>query len=302
MSSHDSWIASALFAASFAAVALTQALNKNRRSTVVISDLYIYPIKSCGGIKVNSARVTKRGFEYDRHFMVVDAEGGFVTQRKKPKMALIATAIDYSRKILTVSAPGMPDLVVSLAPSKEEQAVSVRVWKDKCTATVVNTQNWFATFLELPGLELVRFDESFVRGTELEFAPLGQVAFADGFPFLIASQASIDEVTQRFNANNKANTSSTVDSVSMLRFRPNIVVRNCTAFAEDSWKDVVIQCQSGSAPLRAKIVKPCARCSMPDVDPVTAVYDKEMKIGRLLQSFRTGAHMKLDKWKKEVPI
>jgi hypothetical protein len=258
------------------------------KRVVKISQLNIYPIKSCDGIQVESSFVTKRGLQYDRDFMVVDEKGVFVSQRKRPTMALIRTKIDAFRGVLCISAPDMPDLEVPLKESVTESSMEVIVWDDKCQAKVVETNDWFSTYLKTPNLKLVRFADNFVRPTDPEYAPQGQTGFADGFPFLLASEASIQNMNKRVNF-----------QISMKRFRPSIVVDGCSAFEEDSWRDFEFRSQP---PMTAKVVKPCARCSIPDVDPETAIYDKEMKVSRLMRTFRTGENLSLgkEKWNKQL--
>lgn len=262
---------------------------KAKKSSPKVSKLVIFPIKSCGGIEVQSAVVTRRGLKFDRSFMVVDDNGNFVTQRKKPSMALIQTRIDIERGVLVITAPSMPILEVSLEEGNADEINTLAtVWGDKCEAKIVPTDGWFAKFLDIPGLQLVRFSDSFVRQTDAKYAPKGQTGFADGYPFLLASEGSIQELNRRGNF-----------QITMDRFRPNIIVDGCSPFAEDGWKSITFQ----SSPLmKTQVVKPCSRCSIPDVDPSTATYDKEMKVSRVLKTFRTGEDLKLseEKWKKQV--
>jgi uncharacterized protein YcbX len=259
-----------------------------RVSEVVISELYIYPIKSCKGIPVSESKVVKTGFEYDRIFVVIDKSGAFISQRKKPQMAMIETSIDWKSETLTVFAPGMPILKIHLKKQTNEVPIKAKVWQDTCDAFLVNTSGWFSQFFEEDGIELARFDELFVRNTDPKYAPTGQTAFSDGYPFLILSESSLKEIGNRAKKD-----------ITMARFRPNIVVKNCQPFAEDSWTNIVFRSKPN---MNAKIVKPCSRCSIPDVDPTTGSYDNNRTLSKSLSSFRTGNHLNLgiEKWQKEV--
>lgn len=288
MSQLNAVVSSTLFAASAAVFIAWKFVNQKPKHAARVKKIVIYPVKSCGGIELQSAIVTKRGFLYDRAFMIVDEKGNFVSQRKKPTMALIKTQLDHQRGLLILNAPGMSQLEVPLAESANEEARTVTVWGESCEGRVIDTQGWFSKFLELPSLELVRMGSSWVRPTDPKYAPKGQTGFADGFAFLLASEGSVEEVSRRANF-----------PVSMDRFRPNIVVDECEAFAEDSWTNIVFASQPA---MKAKVVKPCSRCSMPDVDQETAVYDKDMRVSKALKTFRTGEALNLEeeKWKKQV--
>lgn len=288
MSQLNAVVSSTLFAASAAIFCAWNFVNQKPKHAARVKKLVIYPVKSCAGIEVQSAVVTKRGFLYDRAFMIVDEKGNFVTQRKKPTMALIKTELDHQRGLLILTAPGMSQLEVPLTESATEEVRTVTVWGHACDGRVIDTQGWFSKFLDLPSLELVRMDNNWVRPTDPKVAPKGQMAFADGFAFLLASEGSVEEVSRRANM-----------PVEMDRFRPNIVVDECEAFAEDKWTNIVFASQP---PMKAKVVQPCSRCSMPDVDQQTAIYDKEMRVTKALKTFRTGEALKLEeeKWKKQV--
>jgi uncharacterized protein YcbX len=288
---------------------------------VEISELWIYPIKSCKGIKVNSALVTPRGFELDRWFMVVDQNGKFVSQRTFPQMALVSvTILDLpgmnmfmlprrctpqvttllhagSGKVLCVDAPGMETLIVPTKPTTSSEATTVTVWGDECQAVVVDNE-WFVKFLQVPGMRLVRIKEDFVRKTSPEYAPNGQTGFADGFPFLLATQESIAHINAKLS-----------EPISNVRFRPNIVVRGAEPFAEDRWELLrfndtarVSGTKDSSASLDVSVVKPCARCTIPNVNPETGVPSEQREPSRSMRGFRTGESIGLTnpKWQKEV--
>eukprot|EP01031_Cornospumella_fuschlensis_P021334 gene21334-26140_t len=130
---------------------------------------------------------------------------------------------------MVITAPGMPELRISLR-TLSGPTQQVKVWSDLCDAVEItdnDCQSWFATFLNVPDVKLVRMADSFVRKTDPKFAPKGQTSFSDGYPFLLASEGSLNDLNSRLEK-----------PITMERFRPNIVVGNCAPFAEDAWKTV----------------------------------------------------------------
>mmetsp|Transcript_11603 Transcript_11603/g.17629 ORF Transcript_11603/g.17629 Transcript_11603/m.17629 type:complete len:323 (+) Transcript_11603:78-1046(+) len=248
--------------------------------------LYIYPVKSCKGIKVDSCKISARGFENDRIFMVVNSSLRFVTQRTHPKLATVSTNIDGDHLIL--SAPSMPDMKVALAEPSSVDTINVTVWSDDCQGFEPNHEasEWFSTYLNVPNLKLVRMSDSFVRPTHRSFSHSGQTGFADMFPFLLTSVKSIDALNSRMPIYNKA---------SSVNFRPNIVVDGVEEFAEDKWREVV------AGGVRMTVAKLCSRCKMPNVDPDTGVMDENFQVTQVLNSFRTGKDLSLRKsWNEAV--
>ncbi|KDO24657.1 hypothetical protein SPRG_10190 [Saprolegnia parasitica CBS 223.65] len=233
--------------------------------TATVQDLYVYPIKSCKGLRLASSAVLPIGLRCDRQWMFIDAKGTFLSQRKHPSMALIAPEVDVTAaEALTLTAPGMPPLCVPVLRSGVEHRV--RVWKDYMQGVDQGdaAAQWAATFLNVPGVRLVRFKDGCHRPCEDAFAPDHATAFADGYPILIACQASIDALG-----------AAAKHPVEMARFRPNIVMTGTPAFADDVWDCFEI----GS--VRFQNVKPCSRCSMPSVNPATGEKDDA---GAALQS------------------
>lgn len=153
---------------------------RKSKRTIRIVELWIYPIKGCAGIKLDSSLVIRRGFKFDRGFMFVDKENRFVSQRTQPKMALIETRIDSSANILHLSSPGIPSIELKLSPSKDnaEERIDCTVWSSDCQADVVKGGGeWFCQYLGVPigDFRLVRMAENFVRKLTPEFAPEGLV-------------------------------------------------------------------------------------------------------------------------------
>ena len=224
---------------------------------ISISGLYIYPVKSCRGIALDEAEVGPTGFVHDRQWLVVDSHGTFMTQRDWPALAQITAAI--SADGLRLSADGMPTIVLPWHAGAET-VKTVTIWRDRCAAVTAGPQaaEWFSDFLETPS-QLVRMPASTFRQVERAFAQEGdQVAFADGYPFLLISQASLDELNRRLD-----------EPLPMDRFRPNIVVQGCEPHAEDGWRRITV----GGVGFR--VVKPCARCVMTTIDQAKGARGRE---------------------------
>ena len=210
-------------------------------STVTLSGLYVYPIKSCAGIPLQSADLSATGLRHDRSWMLVDETGEFMSQRAHPRMALIS--IRFSAEHLIVSAPGMEELEIPLYP-QAESSIDVRVWGDTNRGELVTEEanRWFTEFLKFP-CRLVHKPEDDPRLVDSSFAESGdQVGFADGFAFLLISEASLEDLNMRLE-----------DPLLMNRFRPNFVVKGCGPYAEDGWSRLRI----GSVPFR--VAEPCPR-------------------------------------------
>lgn len=230
-----------------------------------VDGLYCYPVKSCAGTSLATATVGPRGIVGDRQWMVVDETGQFVTQRELHRMALVSPSLDNGR--LELSAPGMPPLTVT--PAVRENRVDVSIWSDRCAAIDEgpSAAEWLSTFLEVR-CRLVRFPEDATRQVDPEYAsPDDQVGFADGFSFLLASCASLDDLNRRL-----------ASPLPMNRFRPNIVVSGGDAFQEDRWKRIRID------GITFGVVKPCARCVITTVDQKTGEAAREPL--RTLATFR----------------
>lgn len=234
--------------------------------TVHIRELGFYPIKGCRGLNPRSARVEATGLVFeadgaadvgDREWVIVDADGKFVSQRELPRMALIETRLTSTH--LRLKAPGMLLLEVPLA--SEGDVREVQVWNDRIAAVTQGdvADAWLSKYLEMPA-RLMRFDPeaqrlSNVRYTSPHVAPY---KFADAFAILVTNQGSLDDLNRRLAAQGN-------EAVTMSRFRPNVVVEGLDAYEEDYLKTLRI----GDITLR--VVKRCARCTVPGVDPATGV-------------------------------
>jgi uncharacterized protein YcbX len=226
---------------------------------VNLSQLYIFPIKGCRGIALTEAMLAATGLEVDgigdREWVIVDADGEFLSQREYPKLALVETRMTPSS--LRVKAPGMLQLEVPFA--SEGDVVKARVWNDTVAAVTQGeiADAWLSNYLGIPA-RLLRFDPEHrrlasPRWTGMDEAPY---KFADAFPLLVTNEASLADLNRRLQKNGHT-------AVDMQRFRPNVVLSGLEAYEEDYVDRITI----GEVTLR--VVKPCARCSVPGVDPAT---------------------------------
>jgi len=219
----------------------------------VITQLCLYPVKGCRGLSLSEACLTPLGLMYegvsDREWMMVDAQGHFLSQRGLPRMALID--VQVSPQGLVLSAPGMPPL--TLDADHVGATVSVQVWGDTLTACTLNeyADTWCTEFLGQYA-RMVRFDPQATRLASKQYTGSlnVQYRFADAFPLLMTNEASLFDLNQKLST-----------PVTMARFRPNIVLKGIEAFEEDFVRCLTV----GEA--RIDFVKHCARCSVPGVDP-----------------------------------
>ncbi|HQZ07736.1 MAG TPA: MOSC N-terminal beta barrel domain-containing protein [Burkholderiaceae bacterium] len=248
-----------------------------------IAGLFIYPIKSCAGIALDEALLTETGLDLDRAWMVVDAGGMFVTQRELPRMALIQPTLRSADLVLR--APGM--LALHLMIDTVESVTHVQVWDDKVQAYDMGdvAAQWFSDFLApvRPAgapprpYRLVRFDPEQRRLASMKWTAGVEAPnqFADGFPLLVTSTASLEGLNRRLRSQGHP-------EVGMERFRPNIVLGGLDEHDEDRVAMLHITTADGAVALRP--VKPCARCPIPNIDPRTATSDPA--VGDTLQTYR----------------
>jgi len=224
-----------------------------------IARLFVYPVKSCAGVELTEAVLTETGIDLDRAWMVVDEEGEFVSQRELPRMALVKPQLKHTEVVLR--APGM--LALHLAVDQVEKPMKVRVWDDGVDAWDMGdiAAQWFSDFLGRK-LRIVRFDPEFRRLSSMQWTKEVEAPnqFTDGFPLLVASEGSLAELNRRLVEGGNA-------AVGIERFRPNILLAGLEAHDEDRFDELRI---AADPEVRLKPVKPCARCTIPDVDPATA--------------------------------
>lgn len=219
---------------------------------MVLSKIFVYPIKSAKGLDVSETFLHTSGPVTDRRWMLVDEEGTFLSQRKLPRMALIEPC--FRGADLWVEAPGMSPLLISPWSGGGEW-VSVRIWKDHLSLPHPDQRysDWFSNFLGQQ-CRLVYLPDSVHRPVEPPFDdPKWRVSLADGYPLLLVTEASLALLNKRLPS-----------PIGIERFRPNLVISDADAHDEDDWTDIRI----GSVELA--IAKPCARCSTVLVDPETA--------------------------------
>lgn len=222
-------------------------------STVVT--IHLYPIKSLGGIEVDTAYVERRGLRDDRRMMLVDPTGLFQTQRTKAKLALFRLSLTASGFLVT--APNGETLEIGPETADE---VPVKVWNSELVARRVSTEadQWFSDHLQEP-VSLVRMPDSVTRPTHPDYSrPGDHVSFADGFPILMISEESLADLNSRLAV-----------PLPMNRFRPNIVVRGMEPYAEDDLGEFRI----GNCRMRS--VKKCGRCRVTTIDQETAEIGQE---------------------------
>ena len=223
--------------------------NEVMASEVKVTGLIIYPVKSLAGIELQESEVDSMGLKYDRRWMLVSPEGKFLSQRTMPQMALIKTEIDNDR--LTLSMEGKGSHIVAVTDDDSEK-MDVVIWDDNLIVQKVGNESdaWLSDCLGVD-CYLVYIADDVVRQCDLDFAEEGErTGFADGFPMLFISEESLADLNQRLD-----------EDVDMRRFRPNVVIAGCDAFAEDKFNGFSI------ADVAMKGVKPCSRCPMPMVDP-----------------------------------
>lgn len=244
-----------------------------------VAALFVYPIKSCAGIAVQEAVLTETGLAFDRTCMVVDDKGDFLTQRSLPRMALIQPTLRDGGMVL--NAPGMLSLDVDW--NVVDTTVQVTVWKDTVAAWDLgpSVAQWLSAFLQVP-CRLVRFDPRQRRLSSLDWTAGKEAVnqFADGFPLLLASEASLDGLNARLLAQG-------LGAVGMDRFRANVVLAGVEAHDEDRVDQLHIETDGGQVQLLA--VKPCSRCPIPDIDPATAL--SQTTVSDTLRQYRQDARV-----------
>jgi uncharacterized protein YcbX len=223
----------------------------------MLSDIYIYPVKSLAGIKVSTWPVNEKGLLHDRKWMLIDGNNQFLSQRRVPKMVLIKTQIVDDTLILSTATSG--SISLPLNPEGGDN-INTTIWKDQCLAKTTRQEvdQWLSNFLDIE-CKLVYQPDDAVRPVDPDYSiATDKVNFSDGFPFLIVSEASLTSLNQEMDL-----------QLPMQRFRPNLVISNCEAYAEDSWREIQIN------NIDFRLPKPCSRCSVPTIDIETAQTSKE---------------------------
>lgn len=232
---------------------------------MILSSISIYPIKSTAGMTVPSAEIDARGLRHDRRWMIVDPEGRFLTGRQVARMVLVRATPEGGG--LRLDAPSMPSLHVA-APGSAGERLQATVWDDVVDAACADagSDDWLSEFLDRP-VRLVMMDAQSLR--TVESAHAHDVSFADAYPFLAISQASLDGLNAQLDA-----------PISMQRFRPNLVITGCDPHAEDHWHRIRI------GAIEFEAAKPCTRCVFTTVDPILGTRDPSGEPLRTLKSYR----------------
>lgn len=243
----------------------------------VIAQMFIYPVKSCGGVSVEHAQLVATGLAHDRDWMIVDQDGLFLTQRQVPHLCWITPQIGTDT--LCLDAPGVGSVHVPLTADGPRR--SVRVWRDTVEAIDMGPESgqWLDEYLQIPGkhFRLVRFSPQGVRTSDLAWTD--GVAypnhFSDGFALNVLSHQALVELNERLAEQGH-------DPVDILRFRPNLVVEGIDAHEEDALATISIK--TAAAHVDIEMVKPCPRCPIPNIDPHTAMSSPE--VGQTLARYR----------------
>jgi len=223
-----------------------------------LTQINIYPIKSLGGISLQSSLVEERGLQYDRRWMLVDEQNMFFTQRLHPKMALLRVEINNDLLTIKHKQNKFSPLTIHPMPYDVEE-VNVQIWEDNVTALKYNNDvnDWFS---EAIGIKccLVYMPDSTKRKVDPKYANNKMVGFADGYPFLIIGEESLNDLNKRLE-----------EPLPMIRFRTNFVFSGGKPFDEDNWKTIKI----GNMVFHS--TKSCPRCVITTINQDTGTKGKE---------------------------
>jgi uncharacterized protein YcbX len=225
---------------------------------LALSEIYIYPVKSLGGISVDSVIVEGRGLKYDRRYLLIDENNVFMTQRDYPQLALLKLSFRENGFNVLNTQNNSYTFIPFESDSKEN--ISVTIWDDVCSAVRVSKEldDWFSTAINkkcslvyMPDDEKRIVEKKYINDEHI-------VSFADAYPFLIIGQSSLDDLNTRLDK-----------PIPMNRFRTNFVFTGGKPYEEDNWKDFKI------GELSFKAVKPCARCVITTTNQDTAERSNE---------------------------
>lgn len=228
---------------------------------LTLKQIWIYPIKSLPGIQVHSAAIKEKGLEYDRRLMLIDSENKFMTQRTRPELALFEMNMQGSMLNIRDKRGLQKNPVdVDVNARGSEAFIKAEIWDDEVEVSEVDPtiSQWFSSILG-ETCRLVTFPEVNQRRIDPAYSPDDRnVSLADGYPILMISQESLDLLNSKLK-----------EAVSMIRFRPNLVVSGGQSHEEDSLRRFRIGRNIFAA------VKPCARCVLTTVDPETGKIGEE---------------------------
>lgn len=227
---------------------------------MLLHQIFIYPIKSLGGISLKKSSVEKRGLSFDRRWMLVNSDGQFITQRENQKLALLQPEITSEHLIIKHRHNLLESLVLPLYVDASKRRRTVKVWKSICEANEVSdiANKWLSEAIGQT-CQLVYMPDSTKRSINPKYSTNQEfVSFADGYPYLILGESSVADLNIR-----------TTESVPMNRFRPNLVFSGGMPYEEDNW----LKFQIGSVIFRA--TKPCVRCQITTIDQLSGNKHKE---------------------------
>lgn len=228
-----------------------------------LSEIWVYPIKSLGGVSLASSRVLESGLELDRRFMLVNEDNEFMTQRQMPTMATLGTRIkDTSISVFEKSNPSNEIQIPYRFDS--EQSVKASIWEARVDSMVASQSynEWFSDYFR-KSVRLVRMNHEEMRSRKLSVAPYKtDMSYADGYPFLVLSKASVAQLNAELEELGES-------AVNIRQFRANLIVDQCEAFEEDKLNSFTV------GDCYFNMVKPCARCQVITVDQDTGLSSKQ---------------------------
>lgn len=239
---------------------------------LILSEIWIYPVKSLGGIRLKSAKVMHKGLQYDRRWMLVDEQGGFMTQRVYPEMALFKLDLDAGRNEMMITkknATADPTIKFNINTDQSGKTFRAKIWNDEVDVIEVSPElsEWFRFHLKMY-CKFVAFPESNPRPVDPVYKVNDEhVGLADAYPFMIIGQSSLDDLNNKLDV-----------PVPMNRFRPNFVFTGGDPYEEDTWRNFAI------GKNRFVGVKLCARCVLTTVNQDTA--EKGIEPLRTLSTYR----------------
>ena len=255
------------------------------RREVRLSAISIYPVKAFRGLDLQNSVVEPWGLEHDRRWMVVDDRGRFLSQREDPTMALISASIE--REGLRLRGSDNHGLHIA-EPEQDAPVVEVSIWKDRVRARRASPEadTWLTQRFGRPVSLVFMADPARDRAVDPDYArPEDHVSFADGFPLLITSRASLDDLNIRL-----------ASPLPMDRFRPNLVVEGTEPWDEDTWTRIRVGTAEFATP------KLCARCAVTTVDQQTGLRSEDREPLRTLQTFRRGDNGQVTFGQNLVPL
>ena len=227
---------------------------------LLVEEIIYYPVKSCAGTSLETAEFDDRGIIHDRGWVIVNEKGVAITQREAKELALVKPEVETNGKVqLKLSAPGMSSIVIPEVDqaSDSNDEITCQIWKDSVCGVDQGApaSKWLSDYMGRPArlIRMAKETKRIVAKTEDKV-----VGFADGYPVLIISSASLEELNR-----------SLEKPIKMNRFRPNIVISGCEPYAEDAWRQIKI------GDLLLDVVKPCARCVVTTIEQETATKERE---------------------------